>query len=146
MGVQAPRAPVTAHDMQAPSQGTLQQTPCSHAPERHSASPPQSMPFGRLLHAPPVHTFAPLQSALVEHDVRHWPFVLHTYGSHGCWTPAVQTPAPSQRPASVATEPAQLGAMQVIPAAYCRQAPLPSQNPSVPQVAAIASAHWPSVS
>jgi hypothetical protein len=142
--VQVPRAPVTAHDMQVPSQGTLQQTPCSHAPERHSASPAQSMPLGRLLHAPPVHTFAPLQSALVEHDVRHWPFAPHMYGSHGCWTPAVQTPAPSQRPASVATEPAQLGATQVVPAAYCRQVPLPSQNPSVPQVAAIASAHWPS--
>ena len=56
----------------------------------------------------------------------------------------MQTPAPSQRPASVAREPAQVGAMQVVPAAYNRQAPLPSQNPSVSQVDAIASAHWPS--
>ena len=144
MGVQVPRAPVTAHDMQVPSQGTLQQTPCSHAPERHSASPVQSMPVGRLLHTPPTHTFAPLQSAFVEQDVLHWPPVPHSYGSHGCWAPAAQTPAPSQRPASVATEPAQEGAMHVVPAAYCRHAPLPSQNPSVPQVAAIASAHCPS--
>jgi hypothetical protein len=144
MGVHAPRAPVTAHDVHVPVQGPLQQTPCWHAPDRHSAGLVQSMPFGRLLHAPPVHTFAPLQSAFVEHVVRHWPVVPHTYGSHGCCTPAVQTPAPSQRPASVATEPAQVGAMHVVPAAYDRQAPLPSQNPSVPQVAAIASAHWPS--
>jgi hypothetical protein len=78
MGVHAPRAPVTAHDRQVPVQGTLQQTPCWHAPDRHSPPPVQSMPFGRLLQAPPVHTFAPLQLALVEHDVRHWPFVPHT--------------------------------------------------------------------
>jgi hypothetical protein len=78
MGVHVPRAPVTVHDMQVPVHGPLQQTPCWHAPERHSLALTQSMPFGRLLHAPPVQTFAPLHSALVEHDVRHWPFVPHT--------------------------------------------------------------------
>ena len=78
MGVQVPRAPVTAHDMQVPSQGTLQQTPCWHAPVRHSASPVQSMPFGRLLHTPLLHTFGLLQSALVEHTVKHWPPVPQT--------------------------------------------------------------------
>jgi hypothetical protein len=36
------------------------------------------MPFGRLLHTPPLQTFAPLQSALVVHVVRHWPFMAHT--------------------------------------------------------------------
>ena len=34
--------------------------------------------------------------------------------------------------------------MHVVPAAYGRQPPLPSQKPSVSQVAAVASAHWPS--
>ena len=71
MGEHAPRAPVTAHDTHAAVQGPLQQVPCWHAPDRHSPGPVQSMPFGRLLHAPPVQTFAPLQSALVEHVVRH---------------------------------------------------------------------------
>ena len=56
----------------------------------------------------------------------------------------MQAPAPSQRPANVATETAQEGAMHVVPAAYGRQPPLPSQKPSVSQVAAVASAHWPS--
>ena len=55
----------------------MQQTPCWHAPDWHSPPLAQSMPFGRLLHAPPMHTFAPLQSALLVHDVRHWPFVPH---------------------------------------------------------------------
>jgi len=83
----------------------------------------------------------PLQSALVVHAARHCPFPPQTYGSHGCWAPGAQTPAPSQRPASVATAPAHDGATQVAPDAYSRQAPLPSQNPSVPQVVASASAH-----
>lgn len=75
--MQAPRVAVSAHDVQVPVHGPLQQTPCWHAPDWHSPPLAQSMPFGRVLHAPPMHTFAPLQSALLVHDARHWPFVPH---------------------------------------------------------------------
>jgi len=73
-GVQAPRVPVSAHDTQVPVQGWLQHTPCSHAPDWHSPSAAQSMPFGRLPQTPPRQTLPPLQLALLVHDVRHWPF------------------------------------------------------------------------
>jgi hypothetical protein len=44
--------------------------------------------------------------------------------------------------AGVSVEPVQLAATQVVPEAYRRQAPLPLQNPSVPQAAAPLSVHW----
>jgi hypothetical protein len=50
-------------------------------------------------------------------------------------------PAPLQVRAGVNVEPLQVAPAQDVPAAYTRQAPLPLQNPSVPQVAAPASAH-----
>ena len=62
---------------------------------------------------------------------------LQTYGAQlsvvGCW----QLPLPSQvRPVvSVEPVPGQEGGWQEVPPAYLRQAPLPSQNPSWPQVA-----------
>ena len=53
-----------------------------------------------------------------------------------------QVPAPSQVRAGVNVVPEQVDATQVIPMACSRQPPLPSQNPSVPQLAAPMSAHW----
>src|SRR5262249_32535636 len=91
----------------------------------------------------PLQTFPVVQSLVFAHDVAHWPLAPHLYGSHCCWVPGVQTPAPSQRPASVAVEPEQVGAMHTVPETYRRQPPLPSQVPSVLQVDAPLSAHWP---
>jgi hypothetical protein len=51
---------------------------------------------------------------------------------------------PLQVRAGVNVDPVQLAATQVVPLAYRRQAPPPSQAPSVPQVEAPLSAHWPS--
>jgi hypothetical protein len=52
-------------------------------------------------------------------------------------------PVPLQVRAGVNVEPAQLAATQIVPLAYMRHAPPPSQVPSVPQVEAPLSAHWP---
>src|SRR5262245_65499791 len=52
-------------------------------------------------------------------------------------------PAPSQRPGRVEVTPVQAGAMHCVPEAYRRQAALPSHIPSLPQVGAPWSAHWP---
>jgi hypothetical protein len=49
---------------------------------------------------------------------------------------------PSQRPASVAVEPLQVGALHAFPGAYRRHAPAPLHVPSVPQLDDPASAHW----
>ena len=55
-----------------------------------------------------------------------------------------QVPVPLQVRAGVNVVPEQVEAAQVVPVACSRQAPLPLQNPSVPQLAAPWSAHWPS--
>jgi len=55
-----------------------------------------------------------------------------------------QVPVPLQVRAGVNVDPVQLAATQVVPLAYRRQPPPPSQVPSVPQVEAPASVHWPS--
>jgi len=53
-------------------------------------------------------------------------------------------PVPLQVRAGVNVDPVQLAATQTVPLAYSRQAPPPSQVPSVPHVDAPLSAHWPS--
>ena len=55
-----------------------------------------------------------------------------------------QVPVPLQVRAGVNVEPAQDAPTQTVPLAYRRQPPPPSQVPSVPQLAAPMSAHWPS--
>ena len=52
----------------------------------------------------------------------------------------MQTP-PVQREASVRVEPLHDGSLQTIPVGYLRQAPLPSQVPSKPQLALPSSGH-----
>lgn len=54
---------------------------------------------------------------------------------------AGQVPLPSQVAAGVNIEPLQVAAAHEVPAAYFWQAPLPLQDPLVPQVAAPASLH-----
>jgi hypothetical protein len=117
MAVHVPRVAVSAHDVQVPVQRLAQQTPCWQKPDAQSPLTAQSTPARRLPQVVPLQTLAPLQLALTVQDVRHVPPVPHTYGSHDCWVPGTQAPAPSQRPASVAVEPEQLGATHPVPAA-----------------------------
>ena len=56
----------------------------------------------------------------------------------------MQVPAPSQRPASVIVEPTHDCMPQARPGGYSRHAPAPLHEPSVPQLEAPESAHWPS--
>jgi hypothetical protein len=78
MAVHTPRVPGSAQDVQVPLQAPLQQTPCWHEPETHSALAVQSTPLVRLPQIVPLQTLAPLQSALAPHALRHWPFVPQT--------------------------------------------------------------------
>jgi hypothetical protein len=77
-------------------------------------------PVQLVLHAPVPHAYAP-------HDwlagVTHALLELHVE-------------------VGVSVDPVQLAAMQVVPAAYFRHMPPPSQVPSVPQVEAPWSVHW----
>jgi hypothetical protein len=64
----------------------------------------------------------------------------HTPGVHDCCCGAGQLPAPSQAAASVATPPAQVGALQPVPSGYAHAVRLaPSQAP--PQ-AEPSDVHW----
>jgi len=64
------------------------------------------------------------------------PPVPQAYWLQLCGVPGAQTPAPSHLPAGVSVAPVQVLAPQDVPAAYLRQPPLPSQNPSPMQLAA----------
>ena len=62
--------------------------------------------------------------------------------------PATQSPTPSQRPASISVPPVQASVPQTVPETASRQAPAPSQKPSVPHTDDVLGAHcasgsWP---
>jgi hypothetical protein len=144
IAVQTPRLPVSAHDVQIPVHAPAQQTPCWHEPDAHSVPAAQSTPLTFLPQIVPLQTLPPEQSALVAHEVRHAPAVPQEYGLHPCCVPGMHVPVPLQRPGRVAVTPVQAGDTHCVPEAYCRQAALPSHMPSLPQVDAPWSAHWPS--
>jgi hypothetical protein len=54
-----------------------------------------------------------------------------------------QVPAPSHAGGGVKLDPVQLAFPHVVPLTHLRQPPVPSQEPSRPQVLAAAAAHWP---
>jgi hypothetical protein len=139
---QVPIVPVKPHDRQMPTQAVAQQTPCSQKPLLHSPAAPQVAPIGFLPQLPLMQVLGLVQSALVMHVVRQAPPVPQTYGSH-CESDVVwHVPVPLHVRAGAYVEPVQLAATQTVPVAYSRQAPLPSQLPSVPQLAAPLSVHW----
>jgi hypothetical protein len=72
------------------------------------------------------------------------PPVPQAYALQPCGAPGLHVPAPSHFPAGVSVAPVQVLVPQDVPAAYIRQAPLPSQNPSPMQVADPWSSHWAS--
>jgi hypothetical protein len=89
----------------------------------------------------PRQTLGDAQSASLAHDVLQ-AFVPQMYGVHPDVVTVWQVPAPLQVRAGVNVVPEHDAATQVVPAMYSRQAPEPLQVPSVPQLAAPASAHW----
>jgi hypothetical protein len=115
--LQVPALPDSAHDLQSPVQAVPQQTPCWQKPDAQSVAAPQAAPSGCRPQLPAVQTFPVVQSLLVPQAVRQLPEVPHTNGLHVCMLPGAQVPTPSQRPASVAVETAQVGGAHCSPAA-----------------------------
>src|SRR6185369_13066517 len=113
---QVPPVPESAHDMHVPRQAVWQQTPCSQKLLAHSAAAPHAAPGGFLPQLPPLHTLPAVQSLEPVQLARQLP-VPHMYGEQDCVVPDEQLPAPSQRPASVAVDPVQVGAAQTFPGA-----------------------------
>jgi hypothetical protein len=126
--------PLTAQDLQLPHGPLVQQTPSVQRLLKHSAAVAHVVPgILRLVQEPAWQLSPAMQSPLVVHIVRQaFVVVLQLYAPQlivGC----AQLPAPSQAPIGVAVDPAQLAVPQLMPSAPLRQAPLPSQVPSVPQ-------------
>ena len=139
--VQVPTVPVSAHDWQVPAQAALQQNPWAQKPDTHSAAAAQATPIAFLVQVPPLQENGDTQSALVVQVVLQ-ALVPHANGSQADVLTVWQVPVPLQVRVGENVDPVQLAATQVVPLAYRRQAPPPSQNPSVPQAAAPLSAHW----
>jgi hypothetical protein len=107
----------------------------------HSAAVVHTTPFGFLPQMVPLHTKPVAQSASVAQLVLHAAVPLHTYGLHAVSGPAAHIPVPLQRPAAISAPLPQLVAPHTVPDAYVRQAPMPLQAPSRPQLIMPASAH-----
>jgi hypothetical protein len=73
--VQVPALPASAHERQVPVQLELQQTPCWHRPDAHSAPAVQTTPSGFFEHWPALQTLGAAQSPSEAQVVRQLPFV-----------------------------------------------------------------------
>ena len=140
--VQAPAVPVRLQERQRPVQALMQQAPCSQKPLAHSVVLVQAAPFGFFEQMVPLQVLGNTQSELLVQLVRQVPFVPHMKAPQLPPVTVRQVPAPSQVRAGVNMVPMHIDAAQVVPLAYDRQPPEPSQNPSVPQLADPWSVHW----
>lgn len=142
----APSRPAMSQDSQVPQLVAPQHTPSTHAlPVRQSASVAQASPrrclspqvfFWRSQIAGGAQSPSATQAVLQAEP-------LQAKGAHDCVLAGLHVPAPSQaRPSVCAVAPAgQAGGAQAVPAPKRAQAPLPSQKPVVPQLAAPAFVH-----
>jgi hypothetical protein len=129
-----PAVPVIEHDRQLPVHAVRQQAPCSQKPLEHSPVVVQVAPFGFLPQLPPVQTLGATQLASVVQLTRQEPVVPHWYAPQLVAVDVPQVPEPSHVRGGVNVVPLQVEAAQVVPVAYLRHAPPPSQVPSVPQL------------
>ena len=139
--MQVPTVPVSAHDWQVPPQAVMQQTPCAQLPDRHSPPAPQVTPMSFLAQLPPMQVNGETQSAFTVQVVLQAP-VPQAYGSHIDEVAAWQVPVPLHDRVDISVDPVQLAPAHWMPDAYRRQPPVPSQEPSVPQLFAPWSVHW----
>jgi hypothetical protein len=136
---------MSAHDRQVPVQAVEQHTPCEQLPELQAAFAVHVAPVGSRPQAPPMHVAGETQSASAMQVFLHTPAVMsHANGLQSDGVTVWQVPAPSHVRAGVNVEVTQVEAAHWVPLAYLRQAPEPSHWPSVPQLVAPWSLHWPS--
>jgi len=91
---------------------------------------------------PIVQTFPATQSPFAAQLVRQASPDAQVYAPHDDATTIRQVPPPLHVRAGIDIAPLQLAPAHTVPLAYRRQAPVPSQAPSVPQLAAPWSAQW----
>ena len=113
----------------------LQQTPSVQNPDAQSPSLLHTAPRGLGPQLPFTHETPSAQSPLDWH-VTTQALVLESQlnGAQIVAGPALQRPCPSQTLTPMTAAPAHDPGLQIVPATCWRQAPLPSQVPSSPQV------------
>jgi hypothetical protein len=137
---QFPALPVMLQAWQVAQAVALQQTPSTQLlPVRQSDDSVQDCPRRCLVPQRPTFVSqmsGDWQSLSAAQAALQAVVPLQTYGAQLIVDAAWQVPLPSQVRPEVSVVPAvgQEGAAQEVPPAYFRQAPLPSQKPSVPQV------------
>jgi hypothetical protein len=137
IGRQVPMRPVWSQLTQAPRHAMLQQTPSVQKPEAQSPSLLHTAPRGLGPQLPFTHAMPGTQSAL-DWQVTTQASVVSSQlnGAQIVAGPALHRPSPSQTltPMTAASE--HIPGLQIVPATCWRQAPLPSQVPSSPQLEA----------
>jgi hypothetical protein len=131
--VHDPIVPDSAHDRQALVQAVAQHTPCAQLPEIHSKPSEQNAPLGFLPQELLLQTLPGEQFASSVQPPKHCA-PLQANGTHEMVTGATHAPVALQVDSGVNTLLSQCGAAQTVPGRWRRQAPAPSQVPSVPQV------------
>jgi hypothetical protein len=136
IGAQTPSAaPVLARAQasQVPLQARSQQTPSTHRLDPHSVADPQAAPLARLPpHLPSTQVTPAAQSPLPVQVLRQ-PEAVQPYEPQDELLAGAQVPLPSQAGAAANLPASHDAVPQVVPAMRLRQAPAPSQVPSLPQ-------------
>ena len=142
IGLQVPRLPTSAHDMQLVLQAVVQQTPSAQSPLWQSAGPAQLAPGGRRPHELLMQTFGGAQSASLAQVDLHIA-TPHLNGKQELAAGVTHVPAPSQVDAGVSVIPlaGQVAAPQGVPCAYSWQAPA-AHLPFVAQVPVMLMQVW----
>jgi hypothetical protein len=134
-GQHVPRRPVWLQLTHAPWQPMLQQTPSVQNPDAQSAFLLQTAPRGFGPQLPFTHE-TPATQSTSERQVTTQARVVRSQlnGAQIVAGPGLQRPRPSQTLTSTTAASAHAPALHTVPSTYMRQAPLPSQVPSSPQL------------
>jgi hypothetical protein len=139
--------PEALQALQAPQALEVQQNPSvQEAFATHSSLVEQWAPSGFLPQVLPTQLLGGTQSLFDVQVTRHADAPSHMKGEHICVPPpTLQLPAPSHVLASVPEDapPGHAGGTHCVPACHLWHAPAPSHLPSLPQVEAAVTPHWP---
>jgi len=134
-GQHVPTRPVCAQLTHAPRQLLLQQTPSVQNPDAHSESLAHTAPRGFAPQLPLTQLTPLTQSKSVLHVTTQAPVEgSQLNGAQSVVGPGLQRPRPSQTFTPTTDATSHEPALHTVPATWLRQAPLPSQVPSSPQV------------
>src|SRR5262245_18406645 len=123
------------HDLQPPKHAESQQTPSTQRTLRHCESPEQGDPLPPFVtHAFMLQVYPATQSLSIAQLVLQ-AFVSQTQGAQSTVPASVHCPIPLHTSALSCTEPVHVWTPHMAELPYIRQAPPPSQESSVPQLA-----------